>query len=108
MLQGWSLTYVAKLLKLDAPFLKKIKSPIEFESKQNDHNDLYDFYIADNSTVAGKSVVEIGLPKDCLIVLINRNEQYVVPKGATIIEPGDILLILANKKIIDEIREQLR
>lgn len=108
LLQGWSLTYVAKLLKLDAPFLKKIKSPIEFESKQNDQNDLYDFYIADNSTVAGKSVVEIGLPKDCLIVLINRNEQYVVPKGATIIEPGDILLILANKKIIDEIREQLR
>lgn len=108
LLQGWSLTYVAKLLKLDAPFLKKIKSPIEFESKQNNQNDLYDFYIADNSTVAGKSVVEIGLPKDCLIVLINRNEQYVVPKGATIIEPGDILLILANKKIIDEIREQLR
>lgn len=108
LLQGWSLTYVAKLLKLDAPFLKKIKSPIEFESKQNDQNDLYDFYIADNSTVAGKSVVEIGLPKDCLIVLINRNEQYVVPKGATIIEPGDILLILANKKIINEIREQLR
>lgn len=108
LLQGWSLTYVAKLLKLDTPFLKKIKSPIEFESKQNDQNDLYDFYIADNSTVAGKSVVEIGLPKDCLIVLINRNEQYVVPKGATIIEPGDILLILANKKIIDEIKEQLR
>lgn len=108
LLQGWSLTYVAKLLKLDAPFLKKIKSPIEFESKQNNQNDLYDFYIADNSTVAGKSVVEIGLPKDCLIVLINRNEQYVVPKGATIIEPGDILLILANKKIIDEIREHLK
>jgi len=108
LLQGWSLTYVAKLLMLDAPFLKKIKSPIEFESKQNDQNDLYDFYITDNSIVAGKSVVEIGLPKECLIVLINRNEQYVVPKGATIIEPGDILLILANKKIIDEIREILK
>lgn len=107
LLQGWSLTYVAKFLYLDAPLLKKTKSPIEFESKQGDVNDLYDFYIAENSVIAGKTVVEIGLPKECLIILINRNEQYVVPKGGTSIEPGDILLILANKKNIDQIKELL-
>lgn len=49
-------------------------------------------------------MVELGLPKDSLIVLINRNEQYVVPKGATTIEAGDILLILANKKILSDIK----
>lgn len=107
LLQGWSLTAVAKLLKLDAPFVKKVRSPIEFESRQGDENDLYDFYIAENSGVVGKSVVEIGLPKESLIVLINRNEQYVVPRGGTIIEKGDIILVLANKKIIDEIRRLL-
>lgn len=107
LLQGWSLTNVAKLLKVDAPFVKKVKSPIEFESKQGDENDLFDFYIAENSSVIGKTVVEIGLPKECLIVLINRNEQYVVPKGGTTIESGDILLILANKKILSEIKTQL-
>ena len=107
LLQGWSLTNVAKLLKLDAPFVKKVKSPIEFESKQGDENDLFDFYIAENSGVVGKTVVEIGLPKESLIVLINRNEQYVVPRGGTIIESGDILLILANKKIISEIKTKL-
>ncbi|MDY0081599.1 MAG: potassium/proton antiporter [Ignavibacteriaceae bacterium] len=104
LLQGWSLTYVAKWLKLDAPFIKKIRSPIEFESRQGDENDLYDFYISDTSIAAGKSVVELGLPKDSLIVLINRNEQYLVPKGATTIEAGDILLILANKKILSDIK----
>ena len=107
LLQGWSLTNVAKLLKLDAPFVKKIKSPIEFESKQGDENDLFDFYIAENSGVVGKTVVEIGLPKESLIVLINRNEQYVVPRGGTIIEQGDIILVLSNKKILDEIRRLL-
>ncbi len=107
LLQGWSLTYVAKLLKLDAPFVKKVKSPIEFESKQGDENDLFDFYIAENSGVVGKTVVEIGLPKESLIVLINRNEQYVVPRGGTIIEQGDIILVLSNKKILGEIRRLL-
>lgn len=107
LLQGWSLTNVARLLKLDTPFIKKVKSPIEFESKQGDENDLYDFYMAENSSVIGKTVVEIGLPKESLIVLINRNEQYVVPRGGTIIEQGDIILVLTNKKIIGEVRRLL-
>lgn len=107
LLQGWSLTSVAKLLKLDAPFVMKVKSPIEFESRQGDENDLFDFYIPENSGVVGKTVVEIGLPKESLIVLINRNEQYVVPKGGTTIEAGDILLVLANKKILSEIKTKL-
>ncbi|MBE0538619.1 MAG: potassium/proton antiporter [Ignavibacterium sp.] len=107
LLQGWSLTSVARLLKLDAPFVMKVKSPIEFESRQGDENDLFDFYIAENSGVIGKTVVEIGLPKESLIVMINRNEQYVVPRGGTIIEQGDIILVLTNKKIIGEIKNLL-
>lgn len=104
LLQGWSLTSVAKLLKVDAPMIKKVRSPIEFESKPGDTNDLYDFLISDNSALIGKSIIEIGLPKESLIVLINRNEQYIVPTGGTIIESGDVILILTNKKIIDEVK----
>ncbi|HCY75732.1 MAG TPA: hypothetical protein DHV28_07405 [Ignavibacteriales bacterium] len=39
--------------------------------------------------------------------MINPNEQYVVPRGGTIIEQGDIILVLTNKKIIGEIRKLL-
>jgi len=70
-------------------------------------NDLYDFIISDNSTLVGKSIVEIGLPKESLIAMINRNEQYVVPTGGTIIESGDILLILSNKKTIEEVKTKI-
>jgi len=107
LLQGWSLTYVAKFLKVDAPIFKKVRSPIEFESKPGDENDLYDFIISDNSVLVGKSIVEIGLPKESLIVMINRNEQYVVPTGGTVIEKGDILLVLSNKKTINEVKEKI-
>ena len=87
--------------------LEKIKSPIEFESKPGDENDLYDFYISDNSALVGKSIIEIGLPKESLIALINRNEQYVVPTGGTIVENGDILLVLSNKKTIEEVKSKI-
>jgi Trk K+ transport system NAD-binding subunit len=39
--------------------------------------------------------------------MINRNEQYIVPTGGTIIEKGDILLILSNKKTIDEVKNKI-
>jgi cell volume regulation protein A len=107
LLQGWSLTYVAKFLMVDAPSIKKVRSPIEFESNPGDENDLYDFIISDHSPLVGKSIVELGLPKESLIAMINRNEQYVVPTGGTIIENGDILLVLSNKKTIEEVKTKI-
>jgi potassium/hydrogen antiporter len=104
LLQGWSISFAAKLLKVDAPMIRKVRSPIEFESSPEDTNDLYDFLISENSALVNKSIVEIGLPKESLIVMINRNEQYIVPTGGTIIEAGDVLLILTNKKTIDEVK----
>lgn len=107
LLQGWSISFAAKLLKVDAPMIRKVRSPIEFESDPGDTNDLYDFIISDNSPLVGKQIVEIGLPKESLIVMINRNEQYIVPTGGTIIEAGDVLLILTNKQTINEVRTKI-
>ncbi len=104
LLQGWSLSFAAKVLKVDAPMIRKVRSPIEFESAPNDTNDLYDFLISENTALVNKTIVEIGFPKESLVVLINRNEQYIVPTGGTIIEAGDVLLILTNKKTIEEVK----
>lgn len=104
LLQGWSISFAAKLLKVDAPMVRKVRSPIEFESAPEDTNDLYDFLISENSALVNKPIVEIGFPKESLVVLINRNEQYIVPTGGTIVEAGDVLLILTNRKTIEEVR----
>lgn len=105
LLQGWSLTPVAKLLKLDIPLKKQIRHPIEFESGKSDENDLYDFYITENSNALNKTIIELGMPKESLIVLINRSEQYLVPTGGTLIQLGDIVLVLTNKKMIEIVRK---
>ncbi|MFC1501110.1 potassium/proton antiporter [Elusimicrobiota bacterium] len=96
LLQGSTIPFVAKLLKVDAPFKKKQKYPIEFDDMQGTGTRLEDFTVGFSSKVVGKSVLEIGLPDDSLITLIARNDDFVVPGGKTIIEEGDVLLVLVN------------
>jgi cell volume regulation protein A len=104
LVQGWSIPYVARLLRVDAPLPPLRRLPLEFETPKGSDTELYDFIIPYNSAAANKPIVELGLPKDCLIVLIIRNERYILPSGSTSLEPGDTILALVNKKNLDEFR----
>lgn len=98
VIQGWSLPFVAKKLQLISPEKKKLHSPIEFTPKSETTTDIIDLYIPYNSKLVGKSIVEIGIPKDSLITMIIRNEQYIVPSGGTVLEADDTILVLADKE----------
>jgi potassium/hydrogen antiporter len=39
-----------------------------------------------------------GLPATSLIALINRQGRFIAPGGATVIEPGDVLIVVANNR----------
>jgi cell volume regulation protein A len=107
LLQGWSIPVFARLLKLDAPFQQKRRYPIEFAPLEGVDTDLIDLTVPYNSAVAGKSIVELDLPRDSLIVLISRNDNFVVPSGGTVLQEGDTILVLANKTNLSEIRAKL-
>lgn len=107
LLQGWSIPAVARLLRLQAPLKPKRRYPIEFEPQEGVDAELIEFIIPYSSAIAGKPIVELGLPRDSLIVLINRNESFLVPSGGTILEAGDVVLVLVNKGNLAEVREIL-
>jgi MFS superfamily sulfate permease-like transporter len=54
---------------------------------------------------AGKTVAEIGqtLPKNCLLMWLDRDGQGIVPKGNTLLKEGDRITILGNEDDISEI-----
>jgi cell volume regulation protein A len=56
LLQGWTLNKAAKLFKVDAPFIKRPESPIEFAPVEGVNADLLDFYIPENSENIGKQL----------------------------------------------------
>jgi cell volume regulation protein A len=105
LLQGWSLSFAANMLKVSTPVPKKRKQLLEFSTDEGIDAELMDFYVRPTSELVGKSIVELGMPKDSLIALINRNEGYVVPSGGTILEEGDILLTLVNPGNLENVKE---
>ncbi len=104
IVQGWSLPVVARWLNLSAPTEKKHSYPIEFAGSENSETQLVDLIVPFNAEIAGRSIVELGLPADSLVVLISRNDEFVVPSGGTHIEAGDTLLILVNKQNLPVIK----
>lgn len=105
LFQGWSLPLVAKFLKVDAPLPKTKRYPIEFAPPAGSDTDLVDIMVPYHSAVVGKSIVELDMPGDSLIVLISRNDEFIVPSGGTIIEEGDTILVLVNKQNLPDVRE---
>lgn len=105
LIQGWSIPVVAKWLNVAAPTQKKLRSPIEFSQGENSDTQLLDFLVPYNSDIVGKTIVELGLPHDSLIVVISRNEEFIVPSGGTQIEASDTLMILVNTKNLPTIKE---
>jgi cell volume regulation protein A len=107
LLQGWSIPFVARLLRLQAPFPQRRKYPIEFAPVEGVDTELIDLFIPFGGAASGKSIVELGLPKDSLIVLLSRDDRYIVPSGGTVLEEGDVVLVLVNGDNLAEVRSRL-
>ena len=104
LLQGWSIPAVARMLHLDVPLERKRRYPIEFAAVEGVDTELVDLIVPFNSAVAGRSIVELALPQDSLIVPISRNDNFIVPSGGTVLQEGDTVLVLVNKNNLPTVR----
>ncbi len=97
-IQGTSIPLVSKMLRQDVPLDNKRNYPIEFEKVKGIDAELTDLIVSYNSEAIGKTIRELNVPEKCLIMLISRNDKFVIPAGSTVIQGGDVLLVLANAK----------
>jgi potassium/hydrogen antiporter len=105
LIQGWSISPIARLLRLDAPFEKKRRYPIEFEAVQGTETELIDLIVPFQSAIAGKPIVQLGMPKGTLIVLISRDDNFLVPSGGTVLQEADTVLVLVDKINLPKVRD---
>ena len=106
LVQGTSLAPVARWLGVDTPALPRRTYP-ELIPGAGVKNDLVEIVIPDHSPVAGLRLVDIQLPHDTLVVLIGRDDDLVIPSGATALEAGDAVLVLAEKNSLPQVRATL-
>jgi len=60
------------------------------------HANLVEVTLADTSPAVGTSLAELDIPRDATIVAVVRSERLIVPRGDTVLEPGDEVLALVT------------
>ena len=104
LLQGSTLIAVAKLLNITVPLAQKPQYPFDLVTDRDIRNGLIEIPVHADSPAINRQIVNLGLPDESLIVLISRGQEIIVPNGNTIIEDGDVLLVLADKESLVKIK----
>ena len=68
---------------------------------------LVEVTLAPGSPAAGKELARLGMPREATVVAVVRRAHVVVPRGDTVLEPGDEVLVLASPDSEDAVRSLL-
>jgi APA family basic amino acid/polyamine antiporter len=58
------------------------------------------------SALLNKALKEIKIPEDCLVAMVRRSGQTIIPKGSTVLVEGDRLTIIGNPKGMAELKKR--
>jgi len=67
--------------------------------------EIVDVELSSRSPVVGRSVQNLALPPDALIVCIIRHENAMLPHGDTVLEPGDSVIALVSAQNERQLRK---
>lgn len=107
LVQGTTIPVAARLLGVMAPSQPSTAHLAELIPDAAISKDLVEMVLPGTARAAGRQVVDLGLPRGVLIVLVTRDEDAIVPQGGTVLEPGDRLLILVDSSTEAGVREIL-
>lgn len=69
---------------------------------------ILEFAVCMGSDLDEKQVKEIKWPSHCLLVAVKRGENEIIPKGDTVILPGDYLIVLTNEDRVSKINDAFK
>lgn len=105
LLQGTTLAYVAKLLRVAVPAKAKRRIGLDFEFHDKIKTEMKDIVIPDSSFAVGRRIVELNVPATVNIMAIRRGDVFISPAGSTKLSAGDILYVLAeDNKALEEFK----
>ena len=53
-----------------------------------------------------KSLSSLALPEGCLVAMVHRGKQVIIPRGNTVLEEGDKVIIIGEPHIIANLRDE--
>lgn len=73
-----------------------------------DDASLVEITLPENYVYEGKKLAELKLPEQCNIACINRGGRTIIPRGATILWSGDIVMVVMMNSKEKELRKALK
>lgn len=97
LVQGGSIPWLTRYLGLFESAPPPPPAAIEIASLQPLDGQVQSFFIAAESAAAGAKIGDLPFPETMSVMLVVRGQALIPPRGATVIEPGDHVFILAQK-----------
>ncbi len=98
LIQGTTLPLVARWLKVTVPRSMRQQTAIDRLLDDEDKSALEEIIIPEGSYAVGKRIVDIRFPTTSIIAMIRRGDRFVTPKGSTVIEACDVLMVLSEDR----------
>lgn len=105
LIQGTSIGWVAARLRLATGAAQPQVDPLDLVS--NGERDIVEVSIDAASPAGGKRVVDLDLPPNTLLLLIDRSGTHIIPRGGTTLQHEDHVLVLAAKEQMPAVRRAL-
>lgn len=104
LVQGPTLPLVARWLRVDAPFERQRPFLLDIVESGDGATDLHEVTVAPGSPASGRQIVDLRLPTGTLVVLLSREDEFVVPQGSTVVRAGDNILLVADQDMLPAAR----
>lgn len=109
LVQGTTVSSVARWLGLSEENKPQNKlQTFDIELSDDIKSSMSEVTLTPGHLSHGKRIMDMPMPENTLVVMVKRDELYFVPTGATVLEPGDVLLLISdNEKTLEETYQHL-
>jgi trk system potassium uptake protein TrkA len=66
---------------------------------------LNEILITGKSPVCDKTLKDINIPKDCVVISVIRNDDVIIPNGFTMLKDGDYIITVSSSEDQAELRD---
>lgn len=96
LVQGTTLPYVARLLKVAIPAKAKRKSLLDRELSGIQDKTIYEYVLNEENPYIGKAVMDMQIPFGISVLLMKREGGYSTPNNDTRLQKDDVLIFAAE------------
>jgi cell volume regulation protein A len=91
--QGWSLPLVARWLNIGRPADPTPALSVEINALRQVDGEILDYTVKPRTYVVGQRLRDLALPDGVVVSLVVRGRDVVMPRGTTVLMPGDHVFV---------------